>query len=135
MAIKEVHQESDQTYASPRVYQELSAKGVRCSENRIARLMRSEQIQAKKVSRFKLTTDSKHEMPVAEDLLDRQFKPQAPNQKWGADITYIWTGQGWLYLAVVLDLFSRRVVGWQMQSTLERSLVVAAAARVLSKGP
>nr|WP_143017541.1 IS3 family transposase [Catalinimonas alkaloidigena] len=126
MAIKEVHKGSGQTYGSPRIYQELAARGMPCSENRIARLMHLEGIQAKKVRRFKVTTDSKHKMPVAENLLDRQFAPELPDEKWGADITYIWTGQGWLYLAVVLDLFSRRVVGWQMQSTLERSLVVNA---------
>lgn len=124
--IKAVHQESDATYGSPRVQRELAAQGITCSENRVARLMREEGVEAKQVRRFKATTDSKHGLPVAENHLDRQFEPGEENRRWGADITYIWTQEGWLYLAVVLDLFSRRVVGWSMQPTLERRLVIDA---------
>ena len=124
--IKAVHHESDATYGSPRIQRELADQGIACSENRVARLMRLEGVQAKQARRFKATTDSKHSLPVAENLLARQFEPVQPNTRWGADITYIWTQQGWLYLAVVLDLFSRRVVGWSMQPTMERGLVTEA---------
>lgn len=124
--IKAVHQQSDQTYGSPRIYRELAGRGLRCSENRVARLMRLEGVRARQVRRFKVTTNSKHDMAVAANHLDRRFEPLAPNTRWGADITYIWTQQGWLYLAIVLDLFSRRVVGWSMQPTMERTLVIDA---------
>jgi len=83
-------------------------------------------VQAKQARRFTVTTDSKHDRPVAENHLDRQFDPTAPNTRWGADITYIWTQEGWLYLAVVLDLYSRRVVGWSMQKAMDRTLVLDA---------
>ena len=82
--------------------------------------------------RFVVTTDSNHVLPVAENLLDREFSVVTPNARWSADITYIWTSEGWLYLAVVLDLFSRRIVGWAMGETLERSLVLAALEMALT---
>ena len=97
-----------------------------CSEKRIARLMRLSQLYAVTSKRFVVTTDSNHALPIAENLLDREFSVPTPNARWSADITYIWTAEGWLYLAVVLDLFSRRVVGWAMGETLERSLVLVA---------
>jgi putative transposase len=124
--VKAAFQESDQTYGSPRVYQELKEKGVACSEKRIARLMRLYELRAVLPRRFVTTTDSNHALPIAENVLDRQFECQTPNARWTADISYVWTGEGWLYLAVILDLFSRRIVGWAMGTTLERSLVVCA---------
>jgi transposase InsO family protein len=124
--IKTVYQDSDQTYGSPRIYHELKAAGVACSEKRIARLMHLAQVYAVTAKRFVVTTDSDHALPVAENLLDRHFSVDTPNARWAADITYIHTGEGWLYLAVILDLFSRRVVGWAMGETLERSLVLSA---------
>lgn len=124
--IKRVYQESDQAYGSPRIYHELKAQGVSCSEKRIARLMHLAHLHAAMPKRFVVTTDSNHTLPIAENLLDREFSVQTPNARWAADITYIHTGEGWLYLAVILDLFSRRLVGWAMGETLERSLVVAA---------
>ena len=124
--IKAAHADSDQTYGSPRIYQELKEQGIPCSQKRVARLMRLAELYAVTWKRFVVTTDSHHALPVAQNLLDREFCVATPNARWTADITYIWTGEGWLYLAVILDLFARRVVGWAMGTTLERSLVLAA---------
>jgi putative transposase len=112
--------------AAPSVHAELRSLGQVCSVNRVARLMRIYSITACRKRKFTPTTDSKHQLPVAPNQLDRQFGARQADQKWVADITYVWTRQGWLYLAVVLDLFSRRVVGWAMEPTLERGLVLAA---------
>lgn len=124
--IKAIHKESRQTYGSPRIHDELKDRGRRCGKKRVARLMQLHGLRAKQTRRFKATTDSKHTLPVAENVLARQFTVSAPDVAWSADITYIPTRQGWLYLAVVLDLFSRRVVGWSMHKRLKRSLVLDA---------
>jgi putative transposase len=124
--LKAIYQESDQTYGSPRVHSQLRKEGVVCSEKRIARLMRVAGLKACPPLRWVTTTDSNHAFPVAENTLDRLFSVATPNAKWSTDITYVWTSEGWLYLAVILDLFSRRVVGWAMGTTLERSLVLSA---------
>lgn len=124
--IEEVFEESDQTYGSPRIFDELKEAGVACSQKRVARLMRLWGLAAVTPKRFVVTTDSNHSLPVAENLLDRDFEASAPDRKWSSDISYIWTSEGWLYLGVVLDLFSRKVVGWSMGETLERSLVLGA---------
>lgn len=105
---------------------DLRAVGVRCGKNRVARLMRKHGITARPLKRFVVTTDSKHNLPVAPNLLEQQFGAEKPNTRWSGDITYIWTSEGWLYLAVVVDLCSRRVVGWSMKSTMDRSLATAA---------
>jgi len=111
--IRQAHQQSRATYGSPRVYQALQAQGVKCCENTVAKLMKQEEIRSKARRRFTVqTTDSRHDHPVAENLLNREFYPDRPDQVWAGDITYIPTARGWLYLAVVLDLFSRKVVGW-----------------------
>jgi len=124
--IRAAHEESDQTYGSPRIYSELQEAGIACSQKRVARLMRLSQISAMRPKRFVVTTDSDHALPVADNLLARLFTAEAPDTKWTADITYLWTGQGWLYLAVILDLFSRRIVGWAMDQTIDRTLVLSA---------
>ena len=124
--IKEIHLESHRTYGSPRVYEELLRRGKRHGRNRVARLMRKDGLKAKTRRKFKATTNSKHDLPVAPNLLDRDFTPKRPNQAWVADITYIWTGEGWLYLAIVLDLFSRAVVGWSMSERMTKKLVIDA---------
>jgi putative transposase len=124
--IKTAHKESKETYGSPRIFAELKEAGVVCSEKRIARLMRLHQISAVRPKRFVVTTDSDHDMPIAENLLARTFDAETPNTRWTGDITYIWTREGWLYLAVILDLFSRRIIGWAMGQTIERSLVLSA---------
>lgn len=103
--IRTIHRDSDKSYGSPRVYRELKTQGESCSENRVARLMREDGLRAKTKRRFKATTNSEHNLPVAPNLLDRNFSPEAPNQVYAGDITYIWTCEGWLYLAVVIDLF------------------------------
>ena len=102
------------------------ADGTRISRKRIERIMRKHGICGQPLKRFKVTTDSKHDLPIAENLLDQNFEVEAPNTRWSGDITYLWTGQGWLYLAVILDLWSRRVVGWSMQANLERALALEA---------
>ena len=136
--IKAIHRQSRQTYGSPRIHDQLKDRGIRCGKKRVARLMQLHGLRAKQTRRFKATTDSKHTLPVADNVLSRQFTPSAPDVVWAADITYIPTRQGWLYLAVVLDLFSRRVVGWSMHKRLDRSLVLDAlemALRGRSPGP
>jgi len=113
-AIEEVHAEVRQRYGSPRMTAELNARGYECSENTVAKLMNAHGIKARAPRRFVRTTDSNHHLPVAANLLDRDFDPERPNQAWGADTAYIPTQEGWLYLAVVEDLFSRVAVGWAM---------------------
>ena len=122
---------SKQTYGSPRIFRDLREAGFACGKHRIARLMRQSGLRAVVAPRFRTTTDSKHALPVAENRLARDFGAPAANRKWASDITYVATGEGWLYLAIVLDLFSRRVVGWSMRATLGRSLVVDALGSAL----
>ena len=124
--IKAIHQAKRETYGSPRIHAELQALGLRHGEKRVARLMRDNGIRAKQRRKFKATTDSKHSHPVAPNLLERDFEAGASNQKWVADITYIPTREGWLYLAVILDLYSRLVVGWSMADRMTRQLVLDA---------
>jgi transposase InsO family protein len=124
--IKDVHQQSRQTYGSPRVYVDLKKQGVSCSENRVARLMHLNLIAGRRKKKFMVTTDSKHGLPVAENKLNQHFEAIKPNEKWVTDMTYVWTKEGWLYLAVVLDLYSRKVVGWAMDNNMETGLVIKA---------
>jgi putative transposase len=113
-------------YGSPRVHAELRAQGIRCGKHRVARLMQQASLRAIQKRRRICTTDSHHSDPVAPNLLQRDFTAPAPNRKWLTDITAIWTAEGWLYLAVVLDVYSRLIVGWAMASHREESLVEAA---------
>jgi putative transposase len=124
--IETVYNESYGTYGSPRVYQELKAKEVPCSQNRVARLMRLRQLRSKRVRRYKITTQRNKGKLAAPNRLKGDFTANRPNQKWLADITYIPTWEGWLYLATVLDLFSRRVVGWAMSERITSELTIAA---------
>jgi putative transposase len=119
-------EESKETYGSPRIFAELKEAGITGSEKRIARLMRLNNLKAVLPKRYAVTTDSDHHLPIAENLLARMFDAERPDTRWTADITYIWTGEGWLYLAVILDLFSRRIVGWAMDKTIDRGLVLSA---------
>ena len=121
-----VHAEVKQRYGSPRIHAELAARGVECCVNTVAKLMHDNDIRAKTTRKFKNTTDSNHPLPVADNLLDRQFEAHGPNERWLSDITYIPTREGWLYLAVVEDLHSRMVVGWSMGDTMTSRLVVDA---------
>jgi transposase InsO family protein len=124
--VRVIHAEVKQRYGSPRIHAELKDRPVPCCVNTVAKLMRQNDIRAKTARKFKNTTDSNHALPVAENRLDRQFDPEAPNERWVADITYIWTDEGWLYLAAVEDLYSRMVVGWSMADTMTSRLVVDA---------
>lgn len=129
MEIKESHERSKGTYGSPRVTADIRAKGIRCGKNRVARIMRKNSIAARSRRRFKATTHSKHNLPVAENLLEQKFVAEGPNKVWVSDITYIQTLEGWLYVVVVLDVSSRRVVGWAMSDRLTAEFVI----RALSK--
>jgi putative transposase len=124
--IEAVYEASDATYGSPRIYRELADEGVACSENRIARLMRLRGLCAKQSKRFRATTKRNRAHRAAPNLLNREFTADRPDQKWLTDITYIATLEGWLYLAVVLDLYARRVVGWAMSDRMTGDLTVAA---------
>jgi transposase InsO family protein len=130
------HQTSKGRYGSPRVHADLKAAGHRVSRKRVARIMREKKLAARIRRRFRSTTDSRHKFPLAPNLLERNFTADAPNQAWVTDITFIWTLQGWLYLAVILDLFSRRVVGWATSQSVDRHLALAALdAALLQRRP
>jgi putative transposase len=132
--ISNIHAQSRKTYGSPRVHRELVAQGVQICENSVARLMRANNIRVKAKPRFvPHTTDSTHEHVVASNLLQQNFRADAPNQKWAADITYIRTAEGWLYLAAVIDLFSRKVVGWSMSELLNAQIVSDALQMALQR--
>jgi transposase InsO family protein len=121
--IEQAYAESSQRYGSPRIHAELRARGVACSENTVAKLMRQQGIRSKMRRRFVVrTTDSRHGHPIAENRLNQEFTRPLPNQAWAADITYIPTGEGWLYLAAVIDLCSRKVVGWAADDHLRAEL-------------
>ena len=124
--IREVHAESRQTYGSPRVHAALRARGEPCGKHRVARIMRAHKLASVRKRRFRKTTDSRHSLPVAPNLLEQDFTASKPNEVWLADITYIHTNEGWLYLAVEEDLFARKVVGYSMGTTLEASLATDA---------
>ena len=124
--MRSIHAEYYGAYGSPRMIRELRERGCPVSKGRLERLMRENGIRARHKRRYKATTDSRHGLPVAPNLLDRQFEPSAPNQVWTFDITYIWTTEGWLYLAIVLDLFNREVVGWSIQPSMTVDLVTDA---------
>ncbi len=126
--IKAIHNEKNKdNYGSPRVYKELKKKGILCSEKMVAKVMKESGIQARTTKKFKVTTDSNHSQPVAENVLNREFdKATKANQLWVSDITYIWTLEGWLYLTCVIDLYSRKVVGWSMSSSMTKEFVMEA---------
>jgi putative transposase len=122
---------SNGTYGSPRMTRELQDDGFAVGRRRTARLMRENGLVARQKRRFKRTTDSHHSWPIAANIIDQNFAASMPDEKWGADITYIWTREGWLYLAVVIDLFARRVVGWAVGDRLHRDLALAALRKAL----
>lgn len=124
--IKTIHIKSRGTYGTPRVQAELRGLGRQVSRVRIGRLMRQAGLAVRCKRRTRSTTNSKHHHPVAENRLERNFTAEQPNQKWATDISYLPTTEGWLYLAVVLDLYSRKVIGWAMRETLHTGLVIAA---------
>lgn len=124
--VKVIHAESRSNYGSPRIHRALSNKGVHCNKKTVAALMKENGIHARRKKKFKQTTDSKHNRPVAENILDRNFEPQSQDQAWAGDITYVWTDEGWLYLAVFIDLYSRKILGWSMSNRMTADLVLNA---------
>jgi putative transposase len=125
--VRESHDLSRQNYGSPRIHEELKqAKRIRISRKRVIRLMQAQGLKGKTRRRWVKTTDSRHDLPVAPNLLDRNFEANAPNQRWASDITYLRSPEGWLYLAAVLDLHSRMIVGWAVSAVIDRHLVIKA---------
>jgi putative transposase len=129
--IRAAHAASGRRYGSPRIHADLKADEHRVGRKRVARLMREDGIEGQRKRRFRVTTDSRHSHPVAANELQRNFTAPAPNRVWVTDITYIWTREGWLYLAAILDLFSRRVVGWSLDSCMDRGLALDALGMAL----
>jgi len=139
LTIRVIHRESRETYGSPSIWDALLKQGHDVGEHRVARLMRVEGIRAKTVKKWRATTQSNPRLPGAANTLDRQFTVAAPNRVWAGDLTYVWTTEGWLYLAVLLDLYSRRVIGWAMGHRLtvdlaERALTMALTNRTPTAG-
>jgi putative transposase len=130
---REAHELSRRAYGSPRVHQELKSQGIAISRKRVIRLMRDQGLKGKVRRRWVKTTDSNHELPVAPNLLGRNFLASAANRRWVGDITYLRTNEGWLYLAVVLDLYSRMVVGWAVSAVIDRHLVIKALQMALKR--
>jgi len=124
--VKAIHKKSRSTYGKRRIAEELQSEGISCGEHKAGTLMKLADVQAKQRKKFKATTDSKHNLPVSPNLLKRKFTVLQPNMAWVGDITYIWTEEGWLYLAVVIDLYSRRVVGWSINKRMTKQLVMDA---------
>ena len=125
------HKKSRKRYGSPRVHRALRKKGVRVGKKRVERLMREKGLVGRRKRRFRRTTDSNHANPIAPNVVARDFQPKAPNEVWAGDVTYIATAEGWSYLAVLLDLYSRRVVGWAMSASNDTALALAALERAI----
>lgn len=121
--IKEIYSAHRGRYGTPRIHRELQAQGTLCGANRVARRLSTLGLKAKPKKRFIATTDSRHNLPVAPNLLARDFTATAVNQKWVGDITYVWTTEGWMYLATIIDLYSRAVIGWSLQDSMTKELV------------
>lgn len=126
MLIRKIHDDSRKTYGSPRILIELKELGIKCSKTRLEKLMRKNGIRAKMKKKFKVTTDSKHTLPVSENLVNRDFSPTALNHLWLGDITYVWTREGWLYFAAVMEMYSRKIIGWSMAPRMSKDLVLDA---------
>ncbi len=122
---------SNGTYGSPRMHAELTESGLAIGRHRVARLMSENGLKARQKTRFKKTTDSDHAGPVAPNVLNQDFTTDGPDEKWGVDISYVWTAEGWLYLAIVLDLYSRKIVGWSMSDRMKRGLAMDALRRAI----
>ena len=129
--IKEIHTNHKQRYGSPRIWRKLRKQGIVCGKNRVARLMRKDNLRSIRGKKFKATTNSKHDHPVAPNILKQDFTVNQPNSVLVSDITYIWTFAGWLYLCVILDLFNRKVVGWSISSRMTQDLVLNAFDQVI----
>lgn len=131
--IRRIHGQSRQAYGSPRITEQLRREGIRCGKKRVARLMKTDGLRAAAKRKFKATTNSRHGHPIAPNLLNRNFTAEGPNQVWVADITYIPTHEGWLYLATIMDLYSRQIVGWAMDRMLTEELVTRALLQAIGR--
>ena len=131
--IQKIHERSMKTYGSPRIHRELQDQGNRVGRHRVARIMRENAICGRVRRRFRKTTNSDHGHNVADNLLRREFTVDSPNKVWAADLTYLWTEQGWAFLAVILDLYSRRVVGWSLQNHMQTGLTLSALQMALGQ--
>jgi putative transposase len=133
--IKRVYLESKSIYGSPKITKVLNESGTKVSQKTVTRYMKENNIRSKTVKKYKATTNSKHRLPVYPNLLNQQFKVDQPGKVWVTDITYVWTKEGWLYLATVMDLFSRRIIGWQMSNRMNKELVITALERAIGRQP
>ena len=131
--IKAIHRQSHRTYGSPRITDELHDRGIRCNEKRVARLMRCEGIRPKTVRKYRVTADSRHDYPVSPNVVNREFIATRPNQVWLSDITYVWTDEGWMYLAAVLDMHSRRIVGHALSRHIDSTLTETALRQAVQR--
>ena len=132
-SVREIFESSYQSYGSRRISESLKQQGLSVGRFQARSLMREAGVVVKRRKSFVKTTDSEHDSPICRNILNRDFSPEAPNQAWGTDITYLWTKEGWLYLAVVLDFYSRRIVGWSMQEHMKSDLVEGALAMACSR--
>lgn len=124
--IRRIYDKSRKRYGSPRIHQQLLREDYHIGKKRVERLMQELDIQAVAKKKYRATTDSTHSKPVAFNYLNRDFTAEKPNKSWVADITYIWTAEGWLYLATIMDLFSRKIISWSLRNRLTKELVIAA---------
>jgi len=122
-----------QRYGSRRVWFELRLRGIICSKNRVARLMRQADLKSRRTRKFRTTTNSKHQLPIAPNLINKNFVVKQPDRIWVSDITYLWTWEGWMYLAVIIDLYSRQVVGWAMSTRINKELVLSAIIQAVGR--
>lgn len=129
--IKKAHMESRKIYGSPKITKILHSKGIPVSQKTVTRIMREEGIRSKTVKKYKATTNSKHSLPIYPNLLNQEFSVSRPGEAWVADITYVWTSEGWLYLATIMDLYSRRILGWEMSERMTKELVLTALKRAM----
>ncbi|UOQ95688.1 IS3 family transposase [Halobacillus shinanisalinarum] len=133
--VKRVYVESQRRYGSPKITKELKQQGWNVSQKTVTRIMRENGLRSKTVKKYKATTNSKHSYPIYPNLLNQQFQVNRPGAVWVSDITYVWTKEGWLYLATVMDLFSRRIIGWEMSHRMTKALTIRALQRAMDQQP
>ncbi|MBM7655711.1 transposase InsO family protein [Neobacillus cucumis] len=133
--VKRIYDESNQIYGSPKIHKQLNNEGIKISERTVQRIMSVESIRSKTVRKYKATTNSDHDDPIYPNIINQDFTTTAPGEVWVADITYVWTKEGWLYLASVMDLFSRKIIGFNMGSRLTKELAIRALERAMINQP
>lgn len=133
--IRRIHLQSRGIYGSPKITKVLDSEGIKVSQKTVSKIMKENNIKSKTVKKYKATTNSNHQLPVSPNLLNQNFRVDAPGKVWVADITDIWTSQGWLYLATVMDLYSRRILGWAMDKRMTKELVISALQRAIDRQP